>query len=563
MKDELIKILDSTNPKHIGHAVKRNQQLHAWICEQTQEWPNLNLSQRIRCIIHHETPICEKSGAIRRWKSITDGFGFCGVANSCECAREHISNSVSESNKSFSTEKKNQIHQKRTVTNIERYGIANSGQTVHAKQSHAQTYANASKVKNIVDNIKKTNLGRYGVANPMQLDQFKEKIKQTNIAKYGKPNVMQDPVIISKSVQTRKERYEPHYLARQNYSRFCQNVLENFGVKVLLLEDDYIGVQSRPEMPFECIACHTQFNKRFDYASPPICKVCYPGDIRYKSDQELEILEYIKSIYSDHIISGERRLISPYEIDIYIPQLQIGIEYCGLYWHSEKSGNKSWNYHARKHNAAGAKNVRLITIFSDEWIYRKDVVKQYLKVLLKLESNSIYARKCEFKIIDHETARAFIDINHLIGAPHRISWAGGLYHNQDLIAVMTFINQSNGTYILNRYSTSLRVVGGASRLLKKFINEINPKQIISFSDNRFSQGNLYKKLGFTASGVVPPMQSYVKNYDTRYHKLSLNKKKILSEHANLDHNQTEWQLLQSLGYDRIWDCGKLKWELYI
>lgn len=101
----------------------------------------------------------------------------------------------------------------------------------------------------------------------------------------------------------------------------------------------------------------------------------------------------------------------------------------------------------------------------------------------------------------------------------------------------------------------------ASKLLKTFIQEVSPAEIFSFSDNRFSQGAVYKTLGFEQTGIVPPMQSYVENYSARHHKRSMKKGKLLRDYPHLDQKLSEWALLQSLGYDRIWDCGKIKWTL--
>jgi hypothetical protein len=250
-------------------------------------------------------------------------------------------------------------------------------------------------------------------------------------------------------------------------------------------------------------------------------------------------------------------------VDILLPELNLGIEYCGLYWHSETSGHKTWNYHYRKFKAAQDKNIRLVTLFSDEWLRHQDIIKQYLKVLLKAESNSVYARKCEFRQITHDIAREYLLKHHIIGAPQRISWAGGLYYNNELCAVMTFRNTEGTTCELNRFATHGHVVGAAGRLLKRFIECHTVTSIVSFSDNRFSEGQLYQQLGFQQAGVVPAMQYYVKDYNTRYHKLALNKHKLAESFPNIDVTQTEWQILQSLGYDRIWDCGKIKWMLTV
>lgn len=563
MESQLTELVGKTSAKHLGHAIKRDHQLLDWVMEQTSFWPHLNLTQRVRCILHKETPICDITHQYKVWKNMQEGFGFCGRASECACAKQSVSASVSASKRNISDSEQQVTNHKRAQTNLTKYGVTNAGQTDQAKQAHQAVYADTQKVKLIVNQMQQTNLDKYGVTNPMQVETVKHKAQQTNLQKYGSTNPMSNPVIAAQSVKTRREKYEPHYLARQNYPRFCTTVIENFGVKPLIAEADYIGMQSRPHMKFECIKCATQFEKRFDYASPPICRVCNPTEISYKSGEEIQLLEYIQSIYTGHIISGDRRLINPYEIDILLPELNLGFEYCGLYWHSELSGHKTWNYHHRKFKAAQDKHVRLVTLFSDEWLNRKDLVKQYIKVLLHKQSQSVYARKCVFNQISHDTAREYLSEHHVIGAAQRISWAGGLYYNNELCAVMTFRNTEGTSYELNRFATHGHVVGAASRLLKRFIQSNVVTQIVSFSDNRFSEGNLYKQLGFVHDSDVPPMQYYVKDYSMRYHKLALSKHKLSETYPNADIDQTEWQILQSLGYDRIWDCGKMRWHLTV
>lgn len=563
MESQLRLLVENTSAKHLGHAIKRHPELHSWILAQTQAWPLLNLSQRVRCVLYSDFPVCAKSGHAKSWKSIQEGFGYCGRASECACARQSVSESVSTSKRLISEQDKQVTNQKRVQTNLLKYGVSNAGQTEKAKQARQDLYEDTQKVEQIVAQIQQTNLTKYGVTNPMQLKSVQDKAQKTNLIKYGSANPMSNQTIAAQSAQTRKERYEPHYLARQNYHRFCTTVVENFGVKPLIPEADYIGIQCRPNMIFECVTCATQFDKRFDYASPPICKVCNPSETSYKSREELQLLDYIKSIYTGAIISGDRRIINPYEVDILLPEINLGIEYCGLYWHSELSGNKTWNYHYRKYKAAKDKNLRLVTLFSDEWLSKTGVVKQFLKVILNREIHSVYARKCEFTVLDHQVAKEYLQSHHIIGAPQKISWAGGLHHNGKLCAVMTFRNTQNQVYELNRFSTHGHVVGAASRLLKKFVQSHSVEKVISFSDNRFSEGRLYQQLGFVPGGNVPPMQYYVKGYSERFHKLALGKSKLVEHYPDIDLTQTEWHILQSLGYDRIWDCGKIKWIIQI
>lgn len=97
------------------------------------------------------------------------------------------------------------------------------------------------------------------------------------------------------------------------------------------------------------------------------------------SNKEMELVSFIKSvldIYKIEVITNVK-IIPPYEIDIYIPQLQIGIEFNGDYWHSIYK--KDYLYHYNKWYLCYKKDIQLIQIFEHEWDNNKEVVKYILK----------------------------------------------------------------------------------------------------------------------------------------------------------------------------------------
>ena len=109
--------------------------------------------------------------------------------------------------------------------------------------------------------------------------------------------------------------------------------------------------------------------------------------------------------------------------------------------------------------------------------------------------------------------------------------------------------------ILSRYAvkSGCLVIGGAKRLMSRVMKDY--AQIITWSDNRWSEGFLYSHLGFTLTKEYGPDYCYFKN-NKIYSKQSMTKKKLQCADT-----QTEYQRALELGYDRIWDCGKKKWEL--
>ena len=106
-------------------------------------------------------------------------------------------------------------------------------------------------------------------------------------------------------------------------------------------------------------------------------------------------------------------------------------------------------------------------------------------------------------------------------------------------------------YNLNRFCNILNytVIGGASKLLKCFINEYKPNRIISYADLSWSAGGLYNNLGFDELYRTGPDYKYIIG-DDRVHKSRYSKSKTGISERDLD-------LL------RIYDCGKIKFEKLI
>ena len=113
-----------------------------------------------------------------------------------------------------------------------------------------------------------------------------------------------------------------------------------------------------------------------------------------KSYVQKEIFDFINSFYPDTVYDT-RKVISPLELDIYIPSLKLAIEYCGLYWHSEEYKENS--YHYDKMKFCNEKGIRLITIFEDEWLKRQDQVKNLLKSVINKNEFKIMGRKTKIK----------------------------------------------------------------------------------------------------------------------------------------------------------------------
>lgn len=283
-----------------------------------------------------------------------------------------------------------------------------------------------------------------------------------------------------------------------------------------------------------------------------------------KSKAELELLDFIKEIYSGEILTNDRTVLGNKELDIVLPQLNLAIEYCGLYWHSEALGKDRY-YHVNKLNTCLDKNIKLITIFEDEWVSNKDVVKSRLGSYINSSNNTkVFARKCKIQEISSATAKAFCTENHLQGYGAGASIRLGCFYLDELIAVMTFSKPSlakgiksaqEGVWELHRFCTkkNFTLLGGASKLLSFFEKNYFCIKIYSFADRRWSNGKLYDCLGFKKDSITQPNYWYFIDNTKRLHRFGFRKTKYEKDTG------TEKSLRIKQGFSIIWDCGNLKY----
>lgn len=285
----------------------------------------------------------------------------------------------------------------------------------------------------------------------------------------------------------------------------------------------------------------------------------------FQSKAEIEIIKMLKDNGLD--CGKNRSILNGKELDIYIPSKNVAIEYNGNKWHSEFFGHKDRHYHIDKLNGCNKKGISLIQIFEDEYELNKELVIDKIKHILHIDNNkeSIFARKCSVKVIDKYIAEDFLNRNHIQGFASASLYLG-LYYNTILVAVMSFIEEDSQMWNLNRFASNIKYncVGAGGKLFKYFIKNYQFKEIKSFADRRWTinqNSNLYTKLGFSFVGFTKPDYAYYNSKVDRYkrfHKFGF-RKQILSKRYNLPLEMTELEMMKELGYDRIWDCGLIKY----
>ena len=316
-------------------------------------------------------------------------------------------------------------------------------------------------------------------------------------------------------------------------------------------------------LPLEArhLKCGHIRKNRLDMFYTQECPVCSNTGV---SKAELTVLEWVRSLGLEaNKYDFKERSTKPKSIDIYIPSLKVGIEYNGLYWHSEDRMSNS--AHFDKMKQAESEGIRLITIFEDEWLTREKQVKNFLKSVLNISEQVIYARKTDIKEVPKKIAQEFLEENHIQGST-TTEIAYGLYYEEILVGLISgnkhHRQDQQDKLVLNRlaFKDGYSVVGGSSKLLKPLIEYAKNKgykQLISWSDNRWSQGKVYEKLDFTLEESLSPDYSYIYNR-VRFPKQSCTKEKLLKKGAI---GNTEREMAESLHYKRIYDCGKKRWSI--
>lgn len=276
-------------------------------------------------------------------------------------------------------------------------------------------------------------------------------------------------------------------------------------------------------------------------------------------------------------VQRDRQVIKPKELDIYLPDHKLAIEYCGEYWHSSSSKGEEAEMryrHIKKYQLCREAGVRLLTLYETEWKTHNYAVRRLIRNALGKSRGKVMARKCALGRVPHAIARAFYDRYHPQGGAGNGDHYG-LFWKGKLVACMRFTFGANDrgkterVWTLTRYATRITVAGGASRLFQAFVREQQPTEVKSFSDNRFFDGGMYRALGFSLEeelgpdymvyhpkfGLLPKSHYQRRMIPKRLEELGINEKFDPKTDP-----RTEAEMTYFMGARRLYDCGKKRWS---
>jgi len=415
-----------------------------------------------------------------------------------------------------------EVKDKVKKTKLQKYGDENYNNTEKMKETKLQkygdeNYVNSEKIKetmlkrygyesNLSNDVKKKfMLKKYGVENPSQLESTQQKKKENALIKYG-------------------VNFQAKHITKENYE--------------LLNDKDYLSRTSIIDIMKQTNSSQTLVSRRM---------IEHEINTGLRSSGELSVLNFIKSFYNGEILTNKRKMFGT-EIDIYIPEFNFGIEYNGVYYHSDKFRRT----HKDKFDIMSKRGDYLLQIFDYEWenTTLRKIFESMIKIKMNNHKRKISSDKCEIKNVSSNEAKEFLNNNHIKGYI-KSSIRKGLYYNNELVQIMTFRKSKDKLELLRFVTIKDTIIEGYE--LFKSVKNLN---IIAYSDNFYSDDNIYKELGFTKLNTIMG-HFYVKD------KIRVNmfkKHKLKDMFNNVDMNLTVSEIVKMNGYYRIFDAGITKWE---
>lgn len=448
-----------------------------------------------------------------------------------------------------------------------------------------QSYSQTIECKN---KVKETSLQKYNSENYFSSQEWKNKVKQVLFERYWVDNVWKLDVIQNKIIKQLRQKSLDILSSKLLKYVKNDNLYQDFLNKYINNETSQNDINM-----FTCKDCWQRFSWKTSLIDSWFkCLNCFPIQ---DSIAELEIIKTLSNLgLWEQIVIHNRTILKPKELDIYIPHFNLAIEYNGLMYHSiwlypqhkmfitPEMEIQYKDYHYNKTQLCESKWIQLLHIFENEWLnpIKQDIWKSIISNKCKLNKSitqSIYARKCDIRVINSQESKQFLDKNHLQWNAHS-SIRLWLYYNNELVQLMTFGKpRFSKTYDWELYrfatKTYTQVIWGASKIFKHFINNYVKKweSIVTYADRRYSQWQVYNVLGFTQIEKQKMLNYYYFNSNIWLNKVVLYSRIKFQKHKlknlyerwlliSYDESLTESQNMYNNWYRKIYDCGNLVFE---
>ena len=356
-----------------------------------------------------------------------------------------------------------------------------------------------------------------------------------------------------KTLKTQRTNKEKYGSLSWNGQHISNETYKKLNDKKWLIEQHHQNKKNQLEIAFMLGISATTLNRYFKKHNIEL-------KYYFNSIGQQQVQSFLESL-NVNMITNDRTIISPHELDIFLPDYQIAIEYNGLYWHSEAAERIDNKYHLNKTKICEEKGIRLIHIFEDEWFNQQQQCKDTITHLLGKSEKGDYARHCTIREITWQQAKQFLNEYHLLGAGASGNYRIGAFNKQnELIGVMVFgqsTSERSNEIELKRFITNKKNNPGlGSKMFKYAIKHQNYHEVIAFVDRRWFTGLVKDHIGFEKVDETPPALWWTNGKERKHRRFKT--KRQLTENNGTNKKLSKRNMMENLGWYRIWDCGKIK-----
>lgn len=359
-------------------------------------------------------PICGKNKV--KFTGLTKN-GAVGYNTTCEeCSANAIPSKIEQARQTYSNktkEEKRTIFEKRKATNKRLYGDENY--TLFGSKSFKTNLKNkyGDEHYNNREQYQETCLDRYGVTTNLLIpevnhravknswsSEVREKRIQNNIDAYGLSCVVCSAAFIAKAQDAKKDNIKR--IEAENACTLKAEVVRRYGQGFKSLGLEYLKFGGY------------LFVRNSDL--PLVEKYANEGTHTngYVSKLEKEVLDYVKSICKLDVEENRTSVVPNenhryFELDIFIPDIKLAIDFNGTYWHSTMF--KDIHYHQRKTACCRKCGVSMLHVFEDQWKSNQQKCKDVIKASIDQTYENCIKKESDYLIVGDNSLPIFGQYN--------------------------------------------------------------------------------------------------------------------------------------------------------
>ena len=484
-------------------------------------YPPEKFQEKLYWHIHglKEYPICKNCGRPVEFRSLLKGYRqFCcpKCSNSnkdkIEKTKQNNIKKYGGTAPSCSEEIKNKVKQ----TNLRKYGVEWSAGSKTVQDKIKSTMKEKYGVDNVglldvKDKARKTCLERYGgVGNESPI--LREKQRITCLKRYGDENYNNHEA----ATHTMIKKYGAYGAAADEIKQKClatrrRNIIKDKDFLIGYTDDgDWICKCPHPR---SCNKCEEKYyitncsiqKDRTDHKCETCTRLMPIMDV-HSTNTSIEI--FVKNILDTLHVDYEsnRFILDKKQLDIWMPNLNKGIELNGIFHHSELK--KDPEYHINKMKLALSKNIDLLTLWEDQIKSHPSTSESYVLDFISEYNDEIYSNVCRTKLINIDDAQIFINDNYLFPFELEEGFINiGLFKGKELVSLMSFYGNEIKSFCHKKFT---HIYGGYQKIFNRYINDYNPKNVQCLIHNDIPMERyIMEELGFKSDYNIIPSTFFI------------------------------------------------------